>query len=146
MTNSTSPKRAVLIALALSALSASVAFADDATTDSTSTTTAPTSGGWHHHHHHGAGVLSKDERAELKKDRDTVFANNAALKTQHDTLKQQFKALKGQDTAATSAQRTALKTQHQAYETQMRAAIVGVDSGASAIFAKLDAAKAKHQH
>jgi len=91
-------------------------------------------------------MLSAPERTELKKDKETVLASNPALKTQEENLKSQFKALKSQGSTATQAQWQALKTQHEAFKTQLRAAIVGVDSGASAIFAKIDAAHAAHHH
>jgi hypothetical protein len=144
-------KRAVAVAAALGALSVSVAFAQTApvstttTTTSTDTTTTPGGGGWHHHRHH-LGALTQAERAELKKDREAVFASNPALKTQAETLHQQFKALKTQTPPATEAQWASLKAQHEAFRTQMRSAIEVVDSGAGALFQKIDAAKAAHQH
>jgi Spy/CpxP family protein refolding chaperone len=147
MNTYSSLKRAVFVALALGAASATAAFADTAsTTDTTTTdtTTAPT-GGWHHHHH-GAGVLTAAEKAELKADRDKVFAANPTLKTQHETLKEQFKALHSQGTTPTEAQVQALKTQKDALKAQMRTAIENVDSNAAPIFAKLDAARAAHHH
>ncbi len=140
-------KRVAFLAAALGAMGATAAFADSASTtptDSTGTYT-PGAGGRHHHHHHKS-VLSAAERAELKKDREAVFASNPSLKTQEDNLHAQFNALKSQATPATSAQWEALKTQHEALKTQMRTAIEGVDSGAAAIFQKLDAAHAAHQH
>lgn len=150
MNKITSLKRAVLVAVALGAAGATAVFADTATTAATSTTTPTTTTGtpgegWHHRHHHG-GVLSAAERAQLKKDREAAFAANPALKTQHDNLKQQFQTLKSQSTPATQAQWDALKTQRQAFETQLRSAIEGIDSGASALFQKIDAAKAAHHH
>ena len=119
MTTSLPLVRAAFVALALGAVSATAAFADTTSTTGTSTDT----GGWHHRHHHGDGVLSAAERAELKKDRQTVFASNPSLKSQHDALKQQFKTLKSQN--ATKDQFAALKTQHEALKTQMRNAIEG---------------------
>ena len=141
--NTTSLKRAVFVALALGAASATAAFAD--TDSTTGTTTPPATGeGWHHHHHHGAGVLTSAERTELKNDRETVFASNPSLKTQEESLHQQFKALKSSN--ASQAQFEALKQQKDALRSQVRTAIEGVDSGAAALFAKIDAARAAHQH
>jgi len=143
-------KRSVLVAVALGALGATAAFAQTANspaaTDTTTTTTGtpPPGGGWHHHRHH-MGMLSATERAELKKDHDAALAANPALKTQEETLHQQFKALKSQNPPATQAQFEALKQQHEALKTQLRTAIEGVDPGASALFQKIDAAKAQHQ-
>jgi hypothetical protein len=143
MNTTSSLKRAVVVALALGAASATAAFAD---TDSTGTTTSPTPGeGWHHHHHHGASVLTASERAELKKDRESVFASDPALKTQDESLHQQFKALRSQGTSATQAQWQALKQQKEAFHSQLRTAIENVDSGAAALFAKVDAAHTAHQ-
>ena len=142
-------QRAAFVAVALGALSATAAFAQTANTpaatDTTTTTTTGNGGGWHHHHH-GYGVLSQTERAELKKDREAVFASNPALKTQEESLHQQFKALKSSNPPATQAQWDALKTQHEALKTQLRSAIESTDSGAAALFQKIDAAKAQHQH
>jgi hypothetical protein len=148
-------KRAALAAVALGALSATAAFAQTATTpaatDTTTTSTGtggqPDGGGWHHHHHHfGAGVLSQTERAELKKDKDQVLAANPALKTQEESLHQQFQALRSANPPATQAQWQALKTQHEALKTQMRTAIESTDAGAAALFQKIDAAKGQHHH
>jgi Spy/CpxP family protein refolding chaperone len=43
-----------------------------------------------HHGHHG-GQLTPDEWAQLKKDREAVFAANPALKTEEEALHQQMK-------------------------------------------------------
>ncbi len=149
MNKQTSLKRAVFVALALGVAGATATFADTtSTTDTTTTTNTGTTtpgGGWHHHRHHKS-VLTAAERSELKADREKVLAANPTLKTQEETLHQQFKSLKSQNPPATQAQWQALKTQHEALHTQIRAAMVGVDSGASAIFAKIDAAHAAHHH
>jgi hypothetical protein len=147
-------KRAAFTAAALGVLSATAAFAQTApaspTTDTTTTSTGPggqPGGGWHHHHHHfGAGVLSQTERAELKKDKDQVLAANPALKTQEETLHQQFKTLRSANPPATQAEWQSLKTQHEALKTQMRTAIESTDAGAAALFQKIDAAKGQHHH
>jgi hypothetical protein len=142
-------KRAAFTAVALGVLSATAAFAQTAANDTTTTSTGtggqPNGGGWHHHHHH-ASVLSQTERAELKKDKDQALAANPALKTQEDSLHQQFKALRSANPPATKAQFEALKTQHEALKTQMRTAIESTDAGAAALFQKIDAAKGQHHH
>jgi hypothetical protein len=144
MNRYTSLKRSVLVAVALGALGATTVFAQSAPDTTSTGTQTPSGKGWHKHHHES--VLTDTERAELKKDKDTVLASNAALKTQEDTLHTQFKTLKSQNPPATKAQFEALKQQHEALKTQMRTAIVGVDPGAAALFQKLDAAKGQHHH
>ncbi|HEX4139051.1 MAG TPA: hypothetical protein VHY09_01805 [Candidatus Methylacidiphilales bacterium] len=147
-------KRAALTAAALGTLGATAAFAQTAptpaatdTTPTTSTGTGTYGGGWKHHRHHmGAGVLSQTERTELKKDREAAFAANPALKTQEESLHQQFKTLKSANPPATQAQWQSLKTQHEALKTQLRTAIESQDSGAAALFQKIDAAKGQHHH
>ena len=143
-------KRAAFTAVALGVLSATASFAQTTTTDTTTTSTGTggqPGGGWHHHgHHFGAGVLSQTERAELKKDKDQVLAANPALKTQEETLHQQFKTLRSANPPATQAQWQSLKTQHEALKTQMRTAIESTDAGAAALFQKIDAAKGQHHH
>jgi hypothetical protein len=143
-------KRTAFTAVALGVLSATAAFAQTTTTDTTTTSTGTggqPGGGWHHHHHHfGAGVLSQTERAELKKDKDQVLAANPALKTQEETLHQQFKTLRSANPPATQAQWQSLKTQHEALRTQMRTAIESTDPGAAALFQKIDAAKGQQHH
>ncbi len=132
-------------ATAVFAQTASTPAATDTTTTTTGTQAPGDTGGWHKHRHHDS-VLTEAERAELKKDRDTVFASNLTLKTQEQSLREQFKTLKSQTPPATKAQFEALKQQHEALQTQVRTAIEGVDSGAAALFQKLDAAKSEHHH
>ncbi len=142
-----SVRRAALLTLALGAVGAVTAFADTASTTTTSSTNAPTcsmAGGWHHHHRDH--VLTSAERAELKQDKEQALAANATLKTQQESLKQQFEALKSSGSATTQAQWHALHTQKQAFETQLRSAIENLDSGAAALFAKIDAAHSQHHH
>ena len=153
MNTYTSLQRVAFVAVALGALGATAAFAQtanapaatDTTTTTTTDTATPPNGGWHHHHHH-LGMLSASERAELKKDREAAFAANPALKTQEESLHQQFKTLKSANPPATQAQFEALKQQHEALKTQLRTAIEGVDPGAAALFQKIDAAKGQHHH
>ena len=149
MNNHRSLRRTVLLTFALGAVSAVTAFADTASTTTTTTpsTNAPTSwtgGGWRHHHRDH--VLTSAERAELKNDKKQALAANSTLQAQATSLKQQFEALKSQGSAATQAQWQALHTRKQAYETQLRSAIENLDSGATALFAKIDAARAQHHH
>jgi hypothetical protein len=93
-----------------------------------------------------AKVLSHTERAELKKDKEAVFASTPSLQTTHDNLKQQFETLKSNKATTTAAQWQALHTQAVAYHQQLRSAELLIDPSASAIFAKIDAAKAAHHH
>jgi DNA-binding LacI/PurR family transcriptional regulator len=65
-------------------------------------------------HHHG-GFLTADQRAELKKDRDAVFADNPELKTEEENLRQQMKA----------------------HADKMNAAIVAKDPAAAPLLAKM---------
>ncbi len=155
MNKHTSLKRTVLMAVALGAIGATAAFAQTANTPAATDTTPTTStgtgtpsdgGGWHHHRHRHGSVLSSTERTELKKDRDAAFAANPTLKAQDEALHQQFKTLKSQNPHATEAQFQALKTQHEALRTQLRTAIESTDPAATALFQKIDAAKAQHQH
>jgi hypothetical protein len=151
MNNSISLKRAAFLAAALGALGATAAFAQTAPTpaanDLTSTSTGsqtPTGGKGGHKHHDS--VLTDAERAELKADKDKVLASNPTLKTQEESLKEQFKTLKSQNPPATKEQFATLKQQHEALKTQMRTAIEGIDPGAAALFQKLDAAGLHHHH
>jgi hypothetical protein len=143
-------KRAAFVAVALGTLGATAVYAQ--TVPATTTTTTTTTGtqtpgygeGWHHHRHH-MSVLTPTERAELRSDFQKVFASDPALKTQKENLHQQFEALKSQSTPATQAQWEALKQQREAFHTQLRAAVEGVDSGAAALFQKIEAAHSQHQ-
>jgi hypothetical protein len=148
MNKYSSLKRSLLVAVALGALGATVAFAQTApgTPDTTSTGTQTPSGQGCHKHKHHDSILTQAERAELKTDSEKVFASNPNLKTQETTLKTQFKSLKSANPPATKAQWASLKQQHEALKTQMRTAIEGVDSGAAALFQKLDAAKGQGGH
>lgn len=74
--------RIALLAGALSIAGATAILADDQP-DSTPPPPPP------HGHHE---MLTADERAELKKDRDAVFAANPDLKTEEKNLWEQMKA------------------------------------------------------
>jgi len=124
------------------ALAQTTPTANTATTTPTTPTT-PDGNGWHRHHD---SVLTADERAQLEKARQQVFASDPALKTEQEGLFQQFKALRSQGSTATDADKTALKGQFKAYETKMRAAELAVDSTLAPIFAKLDAAHQNGRH
>ncbi len=136
--------RLALVALALSTVSITSAFADEDSGSDTTTTGNPGSCGGHRHHH--GGILSPAEMSELKADREKAFASNGTLKTQADGLKQQFQTLKSQGSTATPAQWQALHSQKEAFEQQLRSSIESLDPGAAAIFTKLDAARARHHH
>ncbi len=131
-------------ALATAGATASFAQSTGTTTDSTTTTTAPTCSGGRHHHH---GILTSDERAQLKTAREKVFASNAGLKTDAENLKSQFKALRSEGKGtATEAQWQALKAQAQSFHQQMQAAELNVDPTLAPIFAKLAAAHQGWHH
>ena len=137
--------RIAFLALALGTAGVSTTFAQTTTT-TTPTTTAPTctAGGWHRHHDK---VLTHDERAELKKDRDAALAANGSLQTEQTNLKQQFATLKSAGSSATPAQWQALHQQKVAFHKDLKSAILLIDPNAQAIFTKLEAAhKGGHHH
>ena len=103
--------RIALLAGALGLAGANALLADDAPTD------APPPPPHGHH----AGNLTPDEQAEMKKDRDAVFAANPDLKTQEKNLCEQMHQL----------------------QDKIDAAIVQQDPAAAAIIAKI---KADHHH
>lgn len=121
--NITSFPRIAVLSLALGTAGLTASFAQAQSTDDTNTPTTPSSS--KHFHHHDGGVLTPDERAELKKDYQDALAANAQLKTQQDALKQQQKALHEQE---------------KALHKQIHDAIVAEDANAQAIFDKLAAA------
>jgi Spy/CpxP family protein refolding chaperone len=79
--------RALLLACALCVTGLGAVLADD------SSSTPPPSPQGEHHGHYGGPQLTSDERAQLKKDRDAVFAANPDLKTEEGTLHQQMETL-----------------------------------------------------
>jgi len=91
-------------------------------------------------------VLTAAERAELKKDHQAVIAANGTFQTTEASLKQQFHTLKSEGASATPAQWQAFHQQKVAFHKDLKAAIVGVDPNAQAIFAKLEAARANRHH
>jgi hypothetical protein len=128
-------QRVALAALVLGTASITATFAQ--------TTATPTcsGGGWHHHH---GSVLTADEKAQLKKDRDAAFAANPSLQTTEANLKQQFETLKGEGKGnVTKDQWQALRQQELAFHQQLQAAELSIDPTVAPIFAKL---KAGHSH
>jgi len=122
-------QRVALLALVLGTASATATFAQSTNTPSTTAPTCP-AGGCHHHHD---SVLTADERAQLKKAKEAVFAANPSLKQQFETLKSQ-----GKDGAT--------KDQWQSLHQQLRAAELNIDPTLAPIFAKLDAAHQNWHH
>jgi Spy/CpxP family protein refolding chaperone len=91
--------RATLLAGILALTGYTGAMAQDAPIDpappSADSTPSPAK-----HGHHGGGPLTADEWAQLKKDREAVFAANPDFKTQEKNLRDQEKALHDQIDAA----------------------------------------------
>jgi Spy/CpxP family protein refolding chaperone len=139
-----SAHRAAFLAAALATASVTATFADTTTTTSTTPpTTAPvcTAGGKHHH----GPALTDAEKAQLKSVRDEAFAADPSLKSEHDSLKQQFAALKSSGTA-TPDQKKALHEQAHDFFTKLQAAEVKIDPTVAPILAKLDAGKHHWHH
>mgnify|MGYP001544198959 CR=1 FL=1 len=127
-----------LVACALGVASFTTAFAQDTTP---TPTPPPCNGASCHRHHHGS-VLTADERAELKKDREQVFAANPDLKSEGKDLWEQRKSLKD----ATPEDKKAYFEKWHAFAQKLNAAIVQVDPNAAPILAKLKAAHHHHHH
>ena len=102
--------RLTLLAVVLSLSGATALLAQD----DTNAPPAPSA------HHHG-GFLTSEERAELKKDRDAVFADSPDLKTEEENLHKQM----------------------QEHMDKMDAAIVAKDPAAAPLVAKM---KSMHGH
>jgi hypothetical protein len=133
--------RVALLALTLGTASATASFAQS--TNSTPTPAAPTcpAGGKHQH----ASILTADEKAQLKAAHDAALAANPSLQTQADSLKQQFKTLRGEGKGnVTKDQWQALHAQASAFHTQLRTAELAINPSLSSVFAKLDAAPRHH--
>jgi hypothetical protein len=82
--------------------------------------------------------LTDDEKTQLKKDQDAVFAANPDLKTEHDDLMQ------GRPTQdASDADKQAFHQKMMAFHHKMHDAILKVDPTAGPLLAKADAA---HHH
>jgi hypothetical protein len=123
--------RLVLLAGAFGVASAPATFAQD--------TNAPSSDNpsWHHHFD---SVLTADEKAELKSDREQVFAANPDLKSEGDALWQQRKTMKD----ASPEDKKAFFEKMHAYMDKVDAAIVKLDPNAAPIIAKLKASFHHH--
>jgi hypothetical protein len=82
----------------------------------------------------------------VKTAREEALANDPSLKSEHDSLKQQFEALKSSGTAATEDQKQALHTQARDFHQKLQAAELKLDPTLAPIFAKLQAAHHAHMH
>jgi hypothetical protein len=96
-------------------------------------------GGHHHHDWMNSKVLTPEEKAELKKDMDSVFASDPDLKKEQDDLMQNHPT-KDSSPEDKMAFMQKMKDVHQKVE----AAVEQIDPAATAIFAKLDAARKAH--
>ena len=73
-----------------------------------------------------------------------AIAANPGLRTQQETLQQQFASVKTEGTSATPDQHQALHQQAHAFRKQLRSAELLIDPTLAPVFAKLDAAKHHH--
>lgn len=133
--------RVAFWALALGTTSIAATYADTTPATAPVTTTAPTCTGHHH-----ASVLTDAEKAQLKNAHHEAFTVDPTLKTDKESLKQAFSALKTQGSSADKDQWRALHTQKVAYHEKLRAAELKVDPTLASVFAKLDAAPHHHGH
>jgi hypothetical protein len=135
----TFPLRAALLASVLALAGAGTVLAQDAG----STTTPPPAPGGENGGPGGGGhrgwdkVLTPEERAELKKDTEAVFAADPDLKKEGDDLRGQRPA---QD--ASDDDKQAFRAKMKDHRDKVKEAVLKIDPAASAIFAKLDAAMA----
>jgi hypothetical protein len=136
--NISSWQRVALLSLALGTAGVTATFAQTTPTPTPAPTTPPA--GDH------PSILTDDEKAELKKDHDAVFAANPDFQTQMDALKAKHEALKAQGDSASADDRKALHEQGKALRDQINAAIVKLDPAAAAIIAKLEAAHKDWHH
>jgi len=95
-----------------------------------------TAGGDGKHWHHDS-ILTEDERAELKKDRDQVFASNPDLKKEGEDLHGSWKKDASED------EKKAAREKFHAFHEKLDAAIEAIDPNAKALIDKL---KAAHHH
>jgi len=134
--------RVAFLAIALGTAAVTAAPAQTSTTTSTDTpASTDTSGGKHHKHDKGGGkdsVLTADEKARLKAAEKKVLASNPTLKTEHDQLKEQKKALK--NGTASVEDRENYKALKHDFKKKMHVAMVAADPSLAPIFAKLKAA------
>jgi hypothetical protein len=91
------------------------------------------------HHWHHDSVLTADEQAELKKDREQVFTSNPDLKSEGKDLWEQRKSMKD----ASEEDKQAFHEKWHAYKDKVDAAIEAIDSNAAPLIAKV---KAAHHH
>lgn len=96
------------------------------------TSTSSTDGGHHHE-----SVLTSDERAELKADRDKVLAANPDLQKESDDLKSQRSSMSD----ASADDKAAFKAKWHAHMEKMNDAIEKIDPNAEALIEKMKAAR-----
>ncbi len=139
-----SPVRTAFLASIIALAGAGVVLAQDAapTTPPPAPPPADSGGGdgGGHHHHDWDKVLTPEERAQLKKDTDAVLAADPDLKKEGDDLKSQRP-----DRDASADDKQAFRAKFKAYMDKVKDAVEKLDPSATAIYAKLDAARAAHQ-
>jgi hypothetical protein len=86
--------------------------------------------------HHHDSVLTADERAELKADRDKVFAANPDLKSQADDLKSQRSSMSD----ATPEDKAAFRDKWHTLMDKVNTEVEKIDPNAAALIEKMKAA------
>ncbi len=138
-----SPVRLALLASVLALAGAGAVLAQDAPSTSTPPPAGGGPGGGGGGGQHGGWMmkaLTPEERAELKKDRDAVMAADPDLKKQQDDLMSQRP-----DQDASQDDKTAFRAKVKELSDKVKAAVEKIDPAATAIYAKLDAARAAHK-
>jgi hypothetical protein len=92
-------------------------------------------------HPHHDSVLTPDERAELKKDRDQVFASDPDLQKEGKDLMDQRSSMKD----ASADDKAAFHEKMHAFGDKLNAAIEKIDANAAPLIAKLKAARHHHE-
>jgi hypothetical protein len=134
-------RQIMLLGCVLGAACVIDASAQDTTNDTT-TSSSDSGNHWGFHHHHDS-VLTPDEWAELKKDREQVLSANPDLKSQGEDLRNQRKSIKD----ATPDDKQAFFSKWRDYQDQVDAAIIQIDANAAPLIAKLKAAfQQRHHH
>ena len=128
--NTNSLTHAALLTVAICVAGLGRAAADD------SAATPPADSGKHWHHDN---VLTEAEHAELKKDRDQVFAANPDLKTEEESLHDQWKTAKD----GSADDKKALHEKMEAFHQKLDGEVEKIDPNATALIEKL---KAAHHH
>jgi hypothetical protein len=89
---------------------------------------------------HHDSVLTPDERAELKKDRDQVFASDPDLQKEGKDLMDQRSSMKD----ASAEDKQAFHEKMHAFQDKLDAAIEKIDANAAPLIAKVKAARHHH--